>query len=439
MLRCTVVLLLLTSFVFSVGCGSSPPADPYGDAATPADFGELKLSQTVNDPRIKGELERLKAQQALPPQVADAYRDRTDAASGESVAKFLRGSDPKYVEDALIDSAHWWNPKSPGRDLLVSTQGQDFLAEWDTQRKAGRNVLLQPKARFPVHLEEGILADPSWTSTMHCLARAELLEAARQASQNNMSEAVTAAAYALAYADQLNQVPFLPARNTAIAIREETLITLRALLKHPEFSAGQLRTLETVLKQTMQGWPEDKQLWIADRASGLQFLEMIRAGHLASLLTREEYDAMMANGEFAKLSSKIMKNLTTDQAFYLDAMKKIVDSSSQPYHQRAQKLAAITDALNVAANSGTYPTVSGDFLLSGMHAQHADIAKDKSRMMVWLAAVQTANGHPPKEIPVSDFSGQPIVIQDDPNQVVASFAGLPGEIPDLVIPKFQED
>ena len=228
MLRCTVVLLLLTSFVFSVGCGSSPPADPYGDAATPADFGELKLSQTVNDPRIKGELERLKAQQALPPQVADAYRDRTDAASGELVAKFLRGSDPKYVEDALIDSAHWWNPKSPGRDLLVSTQGQDFLAEWDTQRKAGRNVLLQPKARFPVHLEEGILADPSWTSTMHCLARTELLEAARQASQNNMSEAVTAAAYALAYADQLNQVPFLPARLVSFS----TLLAWRSRRAH---------------------------------------------------------------------------------------------------------------------------------------------------------------------------------------------------------------
>lgn len=429
-------VLLITISVLS-GCGQRSAADPYGQGATPADFSQLKLSQTVNDPRVKNELDRLEAENSLPLQIADAYLSQTDETSEQPIFNFLRGTDAKSVEDALTNSAHWWNPKSPGRDLLVSTQGQDFLAAWDAQRKAGRGVLLQPRARFPVDLESGILADPSWTSTIHCLARAELLEAANQASQNNMSEAVTAAAYALAYADQLNQVPTLPARNSAAAIREETLITLRALLRHPQFSAGQLRTLETVLNQTMQRWPNDTELWKADRASGLHFLEMIRAGHLASLLTREEYEAMMASGEYAKLSSAIARNLTTDQAFYLDAMKDIVAAADKPYYQRADGLAAIADALNVAQTTDNYPTVSGDFLLSGMHAQQASLSKDKSRMMIWLTAIQVANGHTPKEMPIIDFSGKPVEIRDASGQIVASFAGIPGEIPDLVIPKFE--
>ena len=206
---------------------------------------------------------------------------------------------------------------------------------------------------------------------------------------------------------------------------------------HPQFSASQLRTLETVLKQTMQRWPDDRQLWMADRASGLHFLEMIRAGHLPSLLTREEYDAMMASGEFAKLTSSISRNLTTDQAFYLDAMKDIVDSADKPYYQRAEGLAAISDALNMAEMTGKYPTVSGDFLLSGMHAQQADLSKDKSRITIWLAAVQAANGHAPDPMPVVDFSGKPVEINDQPQQVIARFDGIPGEIPDLVIPKFE--
>jgi len=428
--------LLVATFAIC-GCGQGNSADPYGQGTTPADFSQLKLSKTVNDPRVKKELERLEAENALPMQIAQSYRNRTDEASGEQIFNFLRGTDAKTVEDALVDSAHWWNPNSPGRDLLVSAQGKDFLKEWDLQRKAGRNVLLQPNARFPVDLESGMLGDPSWTSTIHCLARAELLEAAQQASLNNMSEAMTAAAYALAHADQLNQVPTLPARNTAAAIREETLVTIRALLRHPQFSASQLRTLETVLKQTMQRWPSDTALWQADRAAGLHFLEMIRAGHLASLLTREEYDAMVTSGEFAKLSSKISRNLTTDQAFYLDAMKDIVASAERPYYQRANGLAAISDALNLAQMTDKYPTVSGDFLLSGMHAQQASLAKDKSRMMIWLAAVQTANGHPPEEMPIVDFSGKPVELQEEPGRVIASFEGIPGEIPDLVIPKFE--
>ncbi|WDI40376.1 hypothetical protein [Bremerella sp. P1] len=429
--------ILLLAVVALGGCGQGSSADPYGEGATPADFSQLKLSQTVNDPRVKNELDRLEAENSLPTQIADSYRSQTDPTTEDPIFNFLRGTDARTVEDALTDSGHWWNPKSPGRDLLVSAQGQDFLAAWDAQRKAGRNVLLQPKARFPVDLESGILADPSWTSTIHCLARAELLEAANQASQNNMSEAMTAAAYALAYADQLNQVPTLPARNSAAAIREETLVTLRSLLRHPQFSAGQLRTLETVLKQTMQRWPSDTELWKADRATGLHFLEMIRAGLLASLLTREEYDAMMASGEFAKLASSISRNLTTDQAFYLDAMKDIVAAADKPYYQRVAGLAAISDALNLAQTTDKYPTVSGDFLLSGMHAQQASLSKDKSRMTIWLAAVQAANGHPPEPMPIIDFSGRPAEIRDEPGQIVASFEGIPGDIPNLVIPKFE--
>ncbi|RCS51875.1 hypothetical protein DTL42_09960 [Bremerella cremea] len=426
-------IALLTSSI--LGCGEQVATDPYGANATPADFGELRLSETVNDPRIKNELERLEANGTLPKQLASQYQSRTDEASTTQTARFFDGTDPDYVDEQLAKSGHWWNVNAPGRELLITTQGEDYLRKWDSQRTAARKALIQPDVRYPIQIEQGYLADPTWVGMMHCLARAELLEAARQAKQDNVDEAVTAVAYAIAYGDQLNQVPILAARNTAAAIREESFVTLRALLRHPKLEAGHLRTLETVLEQSSRAWPDDTELWKVDRACGLHFLEMIRAGHLASLLTREEYDAMSASGELAKLSVNIAKNLTTDQAFYLESMKKVVDSAKEPYYARVEVLNSIADALNQARNSGGYPIVSGDFLLSGMHAQQADLAKDKLRLTIWLTALQMANGHAPKTMPLSEFSGQPIEVRDEPTQVVASFARVPGEIPELIVPK----
>ncbi|PQO38571.1 hypothetical protein C5Y97_11025 [Blastopirellula marina] len=402
---------------------------------TPADFGDLRLSETVNDPRIKGELDRIEADGALPTQISDEYQRRTDESSVALTARFFEGTDPDYIEDQLSKSGHWWNPKAPGRELLITTQGEDYLRKWESQRVEARKTLIQPDVRYPIHIEQGYLADPTWIGMMHCLARAELLEAARQSKEGNVSDAVTAVAYAIAYGDQLNQVPLLAARNSAAAIREEAFVTLRALLRHPKLEKGHLRTLETVLEQSLRAWPDDTELWKADRACGLHFFEMIRAGHLASLLTRDEYDAMMASGELGKLTVNIAKNLATDQAFYLESMKKIVDAGKEPYYARTEMLNSISDALNQARNSGGYPIVSGDFLLSGMHAQQADLAKDKLRLTTWLTALQVANEHAPKTMPLSEFSGKPIEIHDDSTQVTASFAGAPGEIPELIVPK----
>lgn len=434
-----VVLLLCTTFLVGtmLGCGEKAATDPYGANATPADFGELRLSETVNEPRIKNELARLESSGGLPKQMAEQYRSRTDESSTAQTARFFDGTDPDYVEDQLSKSGHWWNAKAPGRELLITTQGEDYLRKWDSQRIAARQVLIQPDVRYPIQIEQGYLADPTWVGMMHCLARAELLEAASQAKDDNVSEAVTAVAYAIAYGDQLNQVPILAARNTAGAIRQEVFVTLRALLRHPKLEPGHLRTMETVLEQTHRAWPDDTELWKVDRACGLHFLEMIRAGHLASLLTREEYDAMTASGELAKLTVNIAKNMTADQAFYLESMKKVVDSAKEPYYARVEVLNSIADALNQARNSGSYPIVSGDFLLSGMHAQQADLAKDKLRLTTWLTALQIANGHAPKTMPLSEFSGKSIEIRDEPTQVIASFAGAPGEIPELVVPKMK--
>ncbi|MBI1248086.1 hypothetical protein GC197_09620 [bacterium] len=439
MLHPCVPLVATMAVALLAGCGQQSSTDPYGANSTVEDFSELRLSLTVNDPRVKNELERLQAEQSLPLQVAQAYRDRTDEATEQQVARFLEGRNPSHIDEALTESDRFWNLNSPGRELLIESQGREFLKDWNVARTAARNVLLQPKARFPIQLEAGCFADPTWTGTMHCLARAELLEAADQASGDNLSEAVTAVAYALAYADQLNQVPMLAARNAAAAIREEAFITIRGLLKHPKMSASQLRTLETVLQQTIQAWPDDTELWKADRAYGLHFLEVVRSGNFASLLTREEYNAMKESGELDMLQTRIMRQLTMDQAFYLDAMKSIVETANRPYYDRVAGLNAIVDALNVAKDADQFPVISGDFLLGDMLAQHAKLSKDKSRTMIWLAALQTVNGHPPQEMPNVDFSGKPIEIEEQPNQIVAKFDGIPGDIPPLVIPKLARD
>ncbi len=422
-----------------LGCGSQGPADPYGANAAVAEFGTLKLSRTVNDSRVQRPLAELESQQQLPDQLAEAYRQQTDAATAQQVADFFESTSQSRIDQALAQSAAWWNPAHPASDLLVASQGAEFLKAWEPQRTAARGLLTRPGSRLPAKLEEGYLSDPKWMSMLHCLARAELLNAAHEAGDGKLADAVTSVAFALAYGDRLNQIPLVSARNYALPIRQECFVTLRALLRHPDFRAEHLATLEAILQQTLDAWPEDDQVWQGDRACGLHFFEMIRAGHFASLLTRDEYEELTSSGQFSSLVGELMRNITADQAFYLASMEQVVQLARKPYPERIDGLTSIAQAIDQTRGTKSYPQISGEFLLQDLHAHHAAFAKDKAQTLIWLVAVQTARGKPPANALRNPFNGQPLQIEDEPGRVVAHFTGLPGEIPDLVIPKYQAD
>ena len=438
MIRFSLPLLLGLLPLLVAGCGKAPLDDIYTKDAAASDYGDLRLSRLVNDPQIRQQMATLEAAGQLPPQLAQKYRQQTDAATEEKITDFFRGDKPSHIEDALAESASWWNPRSPGNDLLVATQGNAFLRKWDIRRITARSLLNQSRVRLPVNLESGHLADPTWIGTVHCLARAELLAAASHAQSGDLNEAVTAVAFAMAHADQLTQAPLVAARNAAAAIREECYGTLRALLRHPALAANHLRTLETVFEQSHRRWPAEVPLWQADRTAGLHFFEMVRAGHFASLLTREEYEALKESGELATMTAGVQRNVTRDQAFYLNAMQQVIELAEKPYNERVEGLTAIYDALSQARSAGDYPVISGDFLLNAMHAQHASLAKDQARLITWMTAPQLANGHAPKTLPTSPYTGRPIPLQEEATRVVVPFDDLPGEIPPLVVPKLSD-
>jgi len=428
--------LVVVALVFGVaGCRPATITNPYGDSAEVADYGKLKLLKLVNDPRIKAEIAKLEASQQLPTSLSQAYLRNTDPATQPNIDRLLDQSARRDVEQHLADSDFWWSGGAPTNDLLLSARDNEFLRKWNTDRVAARSILLQPGARLPIDVEQGYLADPSWTGTVHCLARAELLHAGISAGSGNLDEAITAAAFAMAYADRLNQVPRVTARQVAIQIREEVCVTLRALLRTSQLTPSHLQTLTTVFQQTHQSWPKDQPIWATERACGLHFFEMVRAGHLASLLTREEYESLSGGGTLDEYQRNVLQNITDDQVFYLQAMSKLVAAAEQPYFERIDTLNELSDAVSQSQSSAKPLRISSDFLLIDYHAQQAAMAKDEAVVLTWLFALQTSTGNASAEPPIEPFSGKQVEVENEPTRVVARFSRLPGNIPELVIPK----
>jgi len=415
------------------GCNPSIP-ELYTDDATPADFGELRISETVNEPELQRHLTAMKSEKATPMQLSERYLQQTDATTAESAFSFFDGTSRSKVENAIAESDHWWDDRNPTRDLLVSTSGIGFLNDWDVKRQAGRGLLVNPKIRFPIDPQQGYLADVSWAETIQCLARAELLHAAKVADES-MEASMTSVAYAMVYADQLNQVPYLSVRHVAIQIRLEVYKTLESLFRHPNFGRRELEITGTIFNQSARGWPEEKRLWETDRACGVHFFEMIRAGHFASLLSREEYDELNSENKLATVVRDITRNLTTDQAFYLEAMAKVIVAAQKPYYERAEVLNEISAAMDQARGTQRFPRISADFLLDDLHPQSASLAKDRSQFLAWNLAVQAALGVP-QQVVNCPFSGKAIQLVDQPNQVIVRLDHLPGRMPPIEIPKF---
>jgi len=435
MLPRTGSLSLLSLVLLIAGCGPAPIANPYGDSAAVEEFGQLKLLKLVNDPRLQAEVAKLEAKQQLPANLSQNYLRNTDPATQPTIDRLLDQSARRDVEQHLAESNFWWSGGSPTNDLLLSARDNEFLIKWNTDRVAARPILLQPGARLPIDLEKGYLADPAWTGTIHCLARSELLHAGISAGGGNMDEAVTSVAFAMAYADRLNQVPRISARQVAIQIREEVFVTLRALLRTSQMNSTQMQTLTTIFQQTHQSWPKEQPLWATERACGLHFFEMVRAGHFASLLTRDEYESLSGGGALDEYQRRVQRNLTDDQVFYLQAMAKLIDAAETPYYQRIDVLNELTDAVNQSQNSAKPLRISSNFLLIDFHAQQAAIAKDEALVITWLGALQTATGNAPGSPPIEPFSGKPVEVKTEPTRVVAHFSQLPGSLPELVIPR----
>jgi hypothetical protein len=162
--------------------------------------------------------------------------------------------------------------------------------------------------------------------------------------------------------------------------------------------------------------PPDARAWIGDRAAGLIVYELVRDGHYLTLLSREEVQRLTDQGVLQVTARAARRNIDSDQLFYLQSMRKIIEAAHVPYYQRKETLAAIRRDLAAREQSADYPLIAAGLLLTDFETGHFRQAQDAARCQAWIAALAAAVEQTPVTI-TSPVTGEPLQVEIDSQQV----------------------
>jgi len=421
--RAAVVL-----FALALGCGGSP--DDAGPQS-PAELGELANLRAVADPWLRAELARIEEDGGTPEQLTgSSSAGEQDAASGfedlfpkSSLTRLLLGT-----ENLFPDGEFRFDPVELEKAI-------EFRRRYDAQRLAARQLLERPGCDFHVQFTEGFSAKLDFIPVIRVLGRLEAFEAAEALAADELPRAAAALQTMLQLAGRLDAATHLDARLSAALLRAEAFRVLGAIVDRCRARPEQIERLRQVVLEHLNRWPEDAQVWIAERALGLWAYEMVRVGQTFELLGAEEAKQLAEETDLPKFTVAAERNVDRDERYYLEAMRKIIDISLKPYHARRETFAAIREDLQQKRATSEFPLVAGRLLLPDVWEAQEVLARDRANWEAWAAALSAAAEKPPP-FDVNPLTGEEYRIErlaDD--LVVTGFGtGTQGDFPEIRVP-----
>lgn len=186
-----------------------------------------------------------------------------------------------------------------------------------------------------------------------------------------------------------------------------------------------------MVRRHLENWPSDAAAWVGDRAMVLHSYEMIRAGLLAHLLTKEELISFARNDSLNDLGPAIRNSVDNDQRYYLAAMRNIIDACRQPYHHRKAVLSALQQDLDAKRDSIGFPLAAAHLFLVDVQQGQELQAQDRALAESWALAL-AANLDPP-ETQLNPVSGRPYLVTREPTRVTV-WTGQPNDA-QIVVPR----
>ena len=122
---------------------------------------------------------------------------------------------------------------------------------------------------------------------------------------------------------------------------------------------------------------------------------MIRNGYLLSLLTKEEISEYEKKVGLKELASVVRKNVDSDELFYLQAMRELIDACRQPFPERIEVFRQLDHDLGVLRNGESYPFVADQLLLVQIERTQRLQSVDRARCEAWRLALLLALGSEP--------------------------------------------
>lgn len=445
-LRCVFPAVVAALLAWHVGgCSRSTPPEEQQAELVPARLVGLRHS---THPELQRELQRLAAEQALPEQL------RAAAVPEENAAVALRRVFPRVTSTAAMedDSApHGVAALAAQTAELFPRRGFAFTPPelmaavrlrraWEPQRMAGRAALRLPRCDFgarPVVQRED--DNPlAWVAhdipTLRVLRRLEAFAAAELLDAGRLDEAAEAVEVMFRYWALLAAEPHPNYRLEAVAGGDEALRVVQALVLHPRTDRRLVQRLYDALAGQRADWAAEAETWRYERALGLCYYELLRAGAGLPLLTAAERESLQ-DEEFGQLFRPKADDVDRDQWHYLQAMRQVIEQAEKPFYRRS----ALQEfrAQQAQRSSSGRPELLAARLLRDVERGCRLLAIEQARLEGWLLALAEATGaeRPPHEI--NPATGERYLLQSDAQRIavwgVDTLDG-PAERP-IVIPR----
>lgn len=413
-----VLLLPLLTCVLA-GCGrywQPPSLDP----ASLVKYGDLRATYQSHSRQLGEELARLESERATPLLLQhDAQLASEDLVPERNAAAALAVIfTPKEIEKLPSELAKYY-PRGRFRFHPIALEAALHLREkYADQCRAFRQAIGCPACDFQIQLTRGLMADVSFVDVATAGNRFEGVDAARSLRSGALDAATGSLDRMLRVAEFLAQEKHLVPRLAAVRLRGEAIALLEAIAQHPAASCDTHQQLAEILRSQLERWPPDANAWVGDRAIGLHAYEMIRDGHLLSILTWDEIKEYSRRSELAAVSSAVLESIDNDEMFYLRSMRKIIDSSQRPYFERKKTLAEVSRELERLKDTGDYPIVADKILLADVERGHYLQALDRARCEAWALALASAAALPVPTPRVNPLDGHPYRIEQEQKRIV---------------------
>ncbi|WP_460165027.1 hypothetical protein [Thermostilla marina] len=409
---CRWAAAALAGLALAIGCRPPEPEEPPPKPLVET-LGELPGIRHSPDLRLREELARIIEEQGTPEQLMPEL-----PPPEENVAAVFDDLFPKFRIPAI-----WAQTEEllPGSDFRFPTGSADeahrLIARYADQRKAVREALDRPQCVFPIRYTAGYGDELVFLDAASIAARLELFAAVEALAADQPGEAFDDLSVVLQIAAYLSQPPHPITRVRSAILRAEALSGMQALFAHPKTDPALAERLYRRLLADVRNWPSDAAAWIGERALGLHAFEVVRQGRLFDLLTEAEVRHFAELGTLEDVPRLAMERADMDEWFYLQAMRKVIDSAELPYARRNEVIRSIEESLNAKRDTPEYPLVSGFLLLPPLREEVRLQCRDRALCEGWLLALERALGHADGAQRTNPMTGQPFLLERPPGWI----------------------
>lgn len=266
-----------------------------------------------------------------------------------------------------------------------------------------------------VHLEEYELGRALTGMTLQAIRESE--EPPKQ-WKPDMAAALDALCHILKAAEIASRQKELNLRYDATYIRENALDTLHALMQHPQFGSREATRMLQILENQLANWPSDALAFEGERTAAVWIYEHTRRGHLLEVAAPQDISSLQELGSLVGVEQSILRNIDTDEIFYLVRMSEIIFLCGKPYYERFPLLLRWEDDLNVQRDDlNAYPALAAAVLLRDVRTIMRRLATDRARTEAWVLALGTSLKQPSKHVDVHPMTGHSyrVHVSTDPN------------------------